>query len=129
VILLDTDVLIDRERYVFAADQVYAASILSRAEFELGIQSARDATTRVSRVRRLAALDDEFDWLSFDIESTRSYGVIAAGAIPAGGAKIRNKDALIAAQAHRYGATLMTANTDDFARFSHLIPVIGPVSR
>ena len=114
MILLDTDVIIDRERYVFDPDQDYAASILSRAEFELGIQSARDASTRALRVRRLAILDDEFNWLEFDVESTRSYGVIAARAIPPGGAKVRSKDALIAAQAHRHGATLMTANTDDF---------------
>jgi predicted nucleic acid-binding protein len=129
VILLDTNVLIDREKYRFDPAETYAASILSRAEFELGIQAARDAVTRASRVQRLAVLDAEFDWLGFDIESTRSYGVLAAGAIPPGGAKVRNKDALIAAQAHRHGATLMTADLGDFACFSHLIPVVPPVRR
>jgi predicted nucleic acid-binding protein len=129
VILLDTDVIIDRGKYVFDPDQDFAASVLSRAELELGIQSACDARTRALRVQRLAILDAEFDWLELDVEPTRSYGVIAAQAIPPGGAKLRSKDALIAAQAHRHGATLMTANIDDFARFSHLITVVEPVLR
>jgi predicted nucleic acid-binding protein len=42
---------------------------------------------------------------------------------------VRSKDALIAAQAHRHGGTLMTANTDYFARFSRLIAVVEPVLR
>ncbi|MGO1944984.1 MAG: hypothetical protein ACTH1Z_11365 [Ancrocorticia sp.] len=33
----------DREKYFFDPDEEYAVSILTRAEFELGIQSARDA--------------------------------------------------------------------------------------
>lgn len=129
MILLDTNVIIDREHYSFDPAESYAASILTRAEFELGIQAAGDARIRASRVGRLRLLDAEFDWLEFDVECTRSYGVVAAGANPPGGAKVRSKDALIAAQAHRYGATLMTSNTTDFARFGHLIPLTEPVPR
>ncbi|MBD0024255.1 MULTISPECIES: PIN domain-containing protein [Gordonia] len=129
MILLDTTVIIDRAKCLFDPGEDYAVSILTRAEFELGIQSARDATIRARRVRRLAFLDREFDWLEFDIESTRSYGVPAAGALPPGGSKVRSKDALIAAQAHRHGATLMPANIDDFVCFSHLVPITMPTLR
>ncbi|MGO2632510.1 MAG: PIN domain-containing protein [Galactobacter sp.] len=129
MILLDTNVIIDREKYYFDPGEDFAVSILTRAEFELGIQSAHDAQVRALRVQRLALLDREFDWLEFDLECTRSYGVLAAGALPPGGSKIRSKDALIAAQAHRHGAMLMTANIDDFARFSHLVPITAPIPR
>lgn len=43
MILLDTNGIMDREKYFFDPDEEYAVSILTRAEFELGIQSARDA--------------------------------------------------------------------------------------
>jgi predicted nucleic acid-binding protein len=119
-ILLDTNVIIDRDQYVFDPSERYGASILTRAEFELGIQVARDPHVRAARISRLDALDAEFAWLEFDKKSTTSYGIIAAAALPPGGAKIRSKDALIAAQAHRYGASLMTANATDFKPFSRL---------
>lgn len=127
MIVLDTNVLIDRDQYVFDEHETYAASILSRAEFEFGIQVARDTTTRTARAKRLAALDEEFEWLAFDVESTRSYGLLAA-AVPTGGAKVRSKDALIAAQAHRHGAAVMTANIADFAPFAHLVTILAPQS-
>lgn len=95
----------------------------------LGIQNAPDPRTRAQRVQWLAALDAEFDWLMFDVECTRSYGVVAGRAIPSGGVRVGSKDALIAAQAHRYGASLMTANVDDFGRFAHLVPLLQPTPR
>lgn len=73
-------------------------------------------------------MDERFDWLPMDKESTRSYGVVAAGAT-ATGARIRGKDALIAGQAHRHGAAVMTLNTEDFAPFSRLITVVAPTPR
>jgi predicted nucleic acid-binding protein len=59
------------------------------------------------------------------LESTRSYGFIAARA-RATGAKVRSKHALIAAQAHRHGAAVMTANLDDDAPFAHLVQIVAP---
>lgn len=127
--LLDTNILIDRHRYTFDPSEEYGASILSCAELELGIAVAKDPETRNRRVRHLVALDEVFDWVPFDISCTTCYGVITAGARPPGGGKIRGKDAMIAAQAHRFGADVLTANVRDFACFAHLITVIAPKRR
>lgn len=36
---------------------------------------------------------------------------------------------LIAAQAHRHGAALMTANISDFRPFARMIPIVEPIPR
>ncbi|GAA4689839.1 hypothetical protein APR04_002702 [Promicromonospora umidemergens] len=101
---------------------------MSRAELEFGIHAARNPYDLAERTRRINDLDQRFAWVELDIESTRSYGVVAAGA-RATGAKVRSKDALIAAQAHRHGAAVMTANIDEFKPFDHLVEVIPPARR
>jgi len=128
VIILDTNVLIDYDRYHFDAGEAYAASILSRAELEFGVQAATSPEQIAKRTQRLNQLDARFDWLPMDKESTRSYGLVAAGT-KATGAKVRGKDALIAAQAHRHGAGVMTLNADDFKSFAHLVTVLAPTPR
>ena len=128
MIILDTNVLIDRDLFEFEPEERYAASILSRAEFEFGICAAKTPELRAERVARLAALDSEFDWLQFDIDCTRSYGIIAAGATSSG-IKGRNKDALLAAQVHRFGASVMTENIDDFTPFCRFISIVKPSLR
>lgn len=126
MILLDTNVLIDLPRYAFDDAERFGASILSRAELEFGVLAARDPQSAADRLRRLNDLDERFDWIDFDVASSRSYGIVAAGA-RATGARIRSKDALIVAQAHRHGAAVMTSNLDDFAPFDHLVRVLAPV--
>ncbi|ACZ32212.1 PilT protein domain protein [Xylanimonas cellulosilytica DSM 15894] len=128
MILLDTNVLIDYDLYRFDADVAYGASLLSRAELEFGIRAARTPEAIADRVQTLNRLDERFDWLPFDLESTRSYGIVASGA-RASGARLRGNDALIAAQAHRHGAAVMTANPDDFRPFDHLVRIVAPVAR
>ncbi|MET8520095.1 PIN domain-containing protein [Nocardioides sp. NPDC004968] len=128
MIILDTNVLIDYDRYLFDAGEAYAASILSRAELEFGVQAATSPEQIAKRTQRLNQLDARFDWLPMDKESTRSYGLVAAGA-KATGAKVRGKDALIAAQAHRHGAGVMTLSADDFKPFAHLVTVLAPTPR
>lgn len=128
MILLDTNVLIDLDLYEFDPYEEYGASVLSRAELEFGIHAARNPHDGAERTRRINALDQRFAWVELDIESTRSYGIVAAGARVAG-AKVRSKDALIAAQAHRHGAAVMTANIDGFRPFDHLVEVVAPVRR
>lgn len=128
VILLDTNVLVDLHLYALDPDEEYTASILSRAELEFGVRAARSAEDTAVRTRRLNQLDELFDWLPFDVECTRSYGIVASTA-RASGAKVRGKDALIAAQAHRHGAAVLTANLDDFRPFEHLVRIAAPTRR
>jgi predicted nucleic acid-binding protein len=128
VILLDTNVLIDLDRCVLDPAETFGASILSRAELEFGVRAAQTPEATAERVRRLNWLDEHFDWLPFDVASSRSYGVIAAQA-KASGARVRGKDALIAAQAHRFGAALVTSNIDDFRPFEHLVRILAPTLR
>lgn len=128
MIILDTNVLIDLDRYEFDPGEAYGASILSRAELEFGIRRARNPHDTAERTRRLNNLDARFDWLALDIESTRSYGLLAASASTSS-AKVRGKDALIAGQAHRYGAAVMTANIVDFTPFVHLVQIVAPTLR
>lgn len=128
MILLDTNMLIDLDRYRFDPGESYGASILSRAELEFGVQVAPSAESTAVRTRRLAELDDRFQWIEFDLACTRSYGIIAAGA-RATGSRVRSKDALIVAQAHRHGAAMMSANLDDFTPFDHLVRVLSPPPR
>lgn len=123
MIIVDTNVLIDLDLYVFNEDLLYAASILSRAELEFGVQAAPTPTEHAYRTHRLSELDAQFDWLPFDVASTRSYGEVAAGAT-ATGARVRSKDSLIAAQARRYGAAVLTRNVPDFELFLRFVDVI-----
>ena len=128
MIVLDTNVLVDLHLYALDPVEQYAASILSRAELEFGVRAARTAADTAARTRRLNELDEIFEWLPFDLECTRSYGVVASTA-RASGAKVRGKDALIAAQAHRHGAAVMTRNVADFQPLDPLVQVVVPVPR
>ena len=127
MILLDTCVLVDYDQYRFDTQDVYGASILSRAELEFGAHSAVDPSEFNRRMHRLEYFDRMFNWLDFDLECSRAYGFVAANA-SVRGARMRSKDALIAAQARRHGAAVMTTNLADFAPFAHLIEVVQPTS-
>ncbi|WP_253691301.1 PIN domain-containing protein [Cellulosimicrobium protaetiae] len=127
IVLLDTNVLVDLARHDLDPQASYGASIFSRAELELGIRAARSSVQAAERRRHLNDLDDRFDWIDFDLDCTRSYGLLAAHAKGrVTGARVRGKDALIAAQAHRHGAAVMTANRDDFRPFEELVQVLSP---
>jgi predicted nucleic acid-binding protein len=127
IVLLDTNVLVDLGTYPLERQASYGASILSRAELELGIRAARSSDQAAERRRHLNELDDRFEWIDFDLDCTRSYGLLAAHAKGrVAGSRVRGKDALIAAQAHRHGAAVMTENTEDFRPFSELVPILSP---
>ncbi|WP_307868105.1 PIN domain-containing protein [Cellulosimicrobium cellulans] len=127
IVLLHTNVLVGLARHALDPQASYGASIFSRAELELGIRAARSSTQAAERRRHLNDLDDRFDWIDFDLDCTRSYGLLAAHAEGrVTGARVRGKDALIAAQAHRHGAAVMTANLDAFRPFDELVQVLSP---
>ena len=125
MILLDTCILVDLDKYALDPNQEYSVSILSRAELEFGIRKADTPERSANRIVKLADLDSSYKWLVFDEASSRAYGEIAAGAT-ATGAKIRGKDALIAAQAYRIGAGVMTENLADFKPFEKYIQILPP---
>ena len=128
LILLDTCILIDLEKYSLENHNDYRVSILSRAELEYGIRIAKSPGELAVRTSRLASIDRNYNWLLFDEGSSRAYGEIAAGA-SATGAKIRGKDALIAAQAFQIGAAVMTENMADFKPFKKYIQIIPPLRK
>jgi len=123
MIILDTSVLID-DLQGLAQDQEYAVSILSRAELEFGVAVANGAR-RDERRRRLAQLDDLFDWLPFSTATTRAYGILAQATHTTAPAQARRIDTYIAAHALELGVPMMTANTADFTHVSHLITVLA----
>lgn len=59
---------------------------------------------------------------------TRRRGLVAACARSTG-ATVRTKDALIAAQAHRHGAALITVDLEDVRPFDHLVEIVVPSVR
>jgi predicted nucleic acid-binding protein len=128
VILIDTNVLVDWNKYELDPTKIYGLSALSRAELEWGVYSAGDPHVAAKRIRKLNYFDARFNWIPFDVDSSRAYGLIAANA-KGTGAKLRSKDALIAAQAHHLGGAVMTANRADFKPFEHLVEIIDPVRR
>lgn len=128
VIILDTNILVDWDEYELDPAETYGASILSRAELEWGLQSAATPQAAAKRIRKLNQLDTRFDWITFDMDASRSYGLVAAKATGPR-SKLRGKDALIAAQAHCLGGAVMTANRADFEPFERLVEVVDPVRR
>ena len=127
MMLLDTNVLIDLPDDDILGDEALGASILSRAELEFGIRTARNDAISLARAQYLAALDQFIDWQPFDVDASRAYGYLAAS-MHSDGARTRSRktDTFIAAQAYGAGVALMTRNVTDFAPIAHLVRIIDP---
>ena len=126
IVLLDTCVLID-DSYPFVPGVVYRASALSKAELEAGLLSAATPEDHAQRVRRLADLDADFDWIDFDAPAAKSFGFLSAELRARGKRALsRRIDILLAAHAHAIGAAFMTANRGDFQHVEDLIAVVYP---
>jgi len=122
MILLDTSVLIS-DMVGLDPNQEYAASILSRAELELGVAIAQGELLDERR-RRLARLDNIFDWLPFTEATTRAYGILAQTIHASAPAQGRRIDTYIAAHALELGVPLLTANPKDLNCISHLVTLL-----
>jgi tRNA(fMet)-specific endonuclease VapC len=86
-------------------------SIIVAAELRYGC--AKSGSTRL-----LKAVEDllgEIDVLPFDVPADAGYGGIRAE-LEQAGKPIGSNDLLIAAHAHASGATIITADTDEFKR-------------
>jgi len=124
VILLDTSILITDPALTFDAGQECAASILSRAELELGVAVA-DGRVAAVRRRRLRMLDELFEWLPVTAATTHAYGILAGVLHASAPAQARRIDTYIAAHALELGVPLLTANPKDFERVAHLVTVVA----
>ena len=104
--------LLDRFEIEFARDAIALPAI---ALFELEYGAANSDRRRENDERLAIFLRAPIPILSFDAEDAREAGDIRA-ALAKAGTPIGPYDVLIAAQARRRGATLVTANTHEFAR-------------
>ncbi|MET9328942.1 type II toxin-antitoxin system VapC family toxin [Tsukamurella sp. NPDC003166] len=104
-----------------------AISAITLAELHFGVLVTKSGAVRAERLRRLLALEREFDALPVDDAVAESYGRLAAAVVAAGRQpRARSMDLLIAATAHAHGARLYTLNPRDFVGLEPLVEVLAP---
>jgi tRNA(fMet)-specific endonuclease VapC len=118
--MLDTNIVSDlirnpqgkiAKRIARAGDEEICTSIIVAAELRYGCAKSGSP-------RHLKAVDDllaEIELLPFDVPADADYGAIRSE-LEAAGRVIGGNDMLIAAHAQAIGATLVTANIDEFKR-------------
>ena len=104
--------LLDRFEIEFARDAIVLPAITL---FELEYGAAKSDRRRENDERLATFLRAPIAILPFDADDAREAGDIRA-ALAKAGTPIGPYDILIAAQARRRGATLVTANAREFAR-------------
>jgi tRNA(fMet)-specific endonuclease VapC len=122
--MLDTNIISDlirnpqgkaAKRIDKVGEDNICTSVIVAAELRYGC-------TKSGSVRLLKAVEDllgEIKVLPFDIPADAKYGGIRSE-LEAAGKPIGGNDLLIAAHAHTAGATIVTANTDEFKRIRGL---------
>lgn len=131
MVFLDTNIVVDllnarrpavRERYDEALRLDMRLALSAVALFELRYGAAN--SDRVERNMRVldALLDESFDVVPFDAADAAEAGAIRAH-LRRAGTPIAPYDILIAAQARRRGATLVTSNGREFERVPELIVI------
>lgn len=124
--LLDTSVVIDFPDADVAeiADEV-AISAMTIAELQYGVIAAADPLIQMSRRRRVQAVLDRFEVLSFDVTTAEYYGALA-GLVRQHGRNPRPRrlDLQIAATAARHGLALLTRNGNDFTGLESALTVV-----
>ncbi|MEO6887117.1 MAG: type II toxin-antitoxin system VapC family toxin [Jatrophihabitantaceae bacterium] len=124
--LLDTSVVIDFPGRLVAdvADEV-ALSAVSIGELHYGVTAAADPLTQMYRRRRVQAILNRFEVLSFDVESAEYYGTLAALVRQHGrNPRPRRMDLQIAATAARHSLILLTRNGRGFAGLESALHVV-----
>ena len=102
-----------------------AISAATLAELHFGVLVAGAPSIRAERLRRLSALQRQFDALPVDDAVAASYGQLAAAVVAAGRRpRTRAMDLLIAATAHAHGARLYTRNAGDLIGLDDLLDVV-----
>jgi tRNA(fMet)-specific endonuclease VapC len=108
-----------RLRLEQAVKQGAAVAVPAVAAFELWYGAARSARKQANVQRLELFFAGPLELLAFDDEDARSAGEIRA-TLESAGTPIGAYDLLIAGQARRHDATLVTANTSEFARVKDL---------
>ncbi len=123
MILLDTSVLIGMN---FPHGERLGASVISLAELQFGVYSAKTPENRAHRVRRISELRElGFEWIPFDEDAARCYGELAAEVGKRRpGSHTRSEDTMIAGHAYSLGVALATHNVRDFELIAHLVQII-----
>jgi tRNA(fMet)-specific endonuclease VapC len=118
--LLDTNILSDlirnpqgraARRIAKVGENSVCTSIIVAAELRYGC--AKSGSMRLSKA--VEDLLGEIDVLPFEVPADSDYGAIRAS-LEAAGTPIGSNDLLIAAHAQALGATIVTANADEFGR-------------
>lgn len=95
------------------------------AVLRLGVLAARDTARRAERLRRLSAIQRDFDALPIDDAVAASYGHIAAAVVEVGRQpRARTMDLLIAATAPAHDARLYTRNASDLLGLEQLVEIV-----
>lgn len=103
-----------------------AISAVTFAQLSAGPHATDDREERARRQERLQRVETTFDPIPFDGGAARSYGLVYAAVVAAGG-KARGRralDLLIAATALAFGLPLYTCNPDDFIALGDLLEVV-----
>jgi tRNA(fMet)-specific endonuclease VapC len=115
IALLKNEPAIFRKRLRRAVSKGAAIAISSIVLYELWYGVARSARRRENAERLRTFLSGGIEVTGFDEDDARTAGDLRA-TLEAAGTPIGPYDLLIAAQAFRTGATLVTANVAEFAR-------------
>ncbi|MDP9791606.1 putative nucleic acid-binding protein [Catenuloplanes nepalensis] len=110
-----------------------AVSAVTLAELSAGPHHTDDPVERAVRIRRLQDTEAAFEAIPFDTQAARTYGLLVAAVIAAGGKpRGRTADLMIASIAAANRLPLYTTNPADFAGLERLIqirPVTHPDQR
>jgi tRNA(fMet)-specific endonuclease VapC len=122
--LLDTSIISDlirnpqgktAKRIAKMGEDSICTSIIVAAELRYGC--AKRGSQRLTKA--VEDLLGEINVLPFDVPADAEYGAVRSQ-LEAGGTPIGGNDLLIAAHARATGATIVTANTDEFKRIRGL---------
>jgi tRNA(fMet)-specific endonuclease VapC len=122
--LLDTSIISDlirnpqgkaAKRIAKVGEDAICTSIIVAAELRYGC--AKCGSKRLTKA--IEDLLGEINVLPFDVPADAEYGAIRSQ-LEAAGTPIGGNDLLIAAHARATGATIVTANTDEFKRVGGL---------
>ncbi|MGO8687248.1 MAG: type II toxin-antitoxin system VapC family toxin [Candidatus Dormibacteria bacterium] len=108
-----------RRRFEEASQAAARISTSSVVTFELWYGVAKSARPEANADRLVTFLAGPVDVIDFDDDDAQAAGQVRAS-LEAAGTPIGAYDVLIGGQALRRGATLVTANTDEFRRIAGL---------